>query len=168
MKLVSATELIKLSSNNTETASSMIEIMVVRCNFGDRPAGRVLDLCNIRISDDPDISKPTSEFLRDGTYVDDGATSSQDREVIEQISKELGPLYSKYSFNLKYCLKSYIPDIDGKLLEEILGLQWDVQADTLRPHLDIFLSSKKRGLYTDSKLSIEGIAAAIITQRLLL
>ena len=32
-------------------ASSMVEIMVIRCNFGDRPAGRVLDLCNIIISD---------------------------------------------------------------------------------------------------------------------
>ena len=97
--------------------------MVVRCNFGDRVAGRVLDLCNIRISDDPEIAKPTSDFLRDGTYVDDGATSSQDRETIEQISRELGPLYAKYSFTLKYCLKSYLPDVDGKVLEEILGLQ---------------------------------------------
>ena len=94
-------------------ANSMIEIMVVRCNFGDKPAGKVLDLCNVRISDDPDISKPTSEFLKDGTYVDDGATSAQDRETIEQISRELGPLYQKYSFNLKYCLKSYLPDVDG-------------------------------------------------------
>ena len=100
--------------------------------------------------------------------MDDGATSSQDREVIEQISRELAPLYAKYSFTLKYCLKNYLPDVDGKVLEEILGLQWDVQRDTLRPHLDIYLSSKKRGLYTDSKLSIEGIAAVIITQRLLL
>ena len=80
----------------------MIEIMVVRCNFGDKPAGKVLDLCNVRISDDPDISKPTSEFLKDGTYVDDGATSAQDRETIEQISRELGPSYAKYSFNLKF------------------------------------------------------------------
>ena len=30
------------------------------------------------------------------------------------------------------------------------------------------MSSKKRGLYTDSKLSLDGIAAAVITQRLLL
>merc|ERR1712030_159827 len=47
-------------------ATSMVEIMVVRCNFGDRPAGRVLDLCNVRISEDPDISKPTSDFFKSG------------------------------------------------------------------------------------------------------
>ena len=76
-------------------SSTMTELMVVRCNFGDRCAGRVLDLCNIRISDDPQIAKPTSDFLRDATYVDDGATSSQDRETIELISSELGPLYDK-------------------------------------------------------------------------
>ena len=126
----------------------------------------MLDLCNIRISDDPQIAKPTSDFLRDATYVDDGATSSQDRETIELISSELGPLYDKYGFTLKYCLKNYLPC--EKTHEEILGLQWDVKQDTLRPHLDIFLTSKKRGLYTDSKLSIEGIAAVVITQRLLL
>ena len=113
----------------------MTELMVVRCNFGDRCAGRVLDLCTIRFSDDPQIAKPTSDFLRDATYVDDGATSSQDMETIELISGELGPLYEKYSFTLKYCLKNYLPC--EKTHEEILGLQWDVQQDTLRPHLDI-------------------------------
>ena len=56
--------------------STMIELMVVRMNFGDKPAGRVLDLCNVRISEDPDICKATSAFLKAGTYVDDGATSS--------------------------------------------------------------------------------------------
>ena len=76
-------------------------------------------------------------------------------------------MYSKYSFTLKYCLKSYLPNDDRKI-EEILGLTWDVQTDTLLPHLDIFLSSKKRGLYTDSRLSVESIAAAVITQRLVL
>merc|ERR1712215_100006 len=45
-------------------ASTMTELMVVRCNFGDRCAGRVLDLCNIRISDDTQISEPTRDFLR--------------------------------------------------------------------------------------------------------
>ena len=54
-------------------------------NFGDKPAGRVLDLCNVRISEDPDICKETSAFLKAGTYVDDGATSSQNRRTIEQI-----------------------------------------------------------------------------------
>ena len=106
--------------------------------------------------------------MKSGTYVDDGATSSKHREVIEQISKELGPLYAKYSFSLKYCIKSYLPNDEGKVIEEILGLTWDVEADTLRPHLDIYLSAKKRGMYIDAKLSAEGILAAIITQRLLL
>ena len=82
--------------------SSMIEIMVVRMNFGDKPAGRVLDLCNLRISEDPGICKETSAFLKVGTYVDDGATSSQSRRTIEKIANELGPLYAKYSFSLKY------------------------------------------------------------------
>ena len=59
--------------------NSMVELMVVRCNFGDKCAGRVLDLCNLRISDDIQITEPTRCFLRDATYVDDGATSSQDR-----------------------------------------------------------------------------------------
>ena len=147
--------------------SSMIEIMVVRMNFGDKPAGRVLDLCNLRISEDPGICKETSAFLKVGTYVDDGATSSQSRRTIEKIANELGPLYQKYSFSLKYCLKSYLPT-EGHKIEEILGLSWDVESDSLLPHLDIFLSSKKRGLYTDSRLSVESITAAVVTQRLVL
>ena len=109
-------------------ASSMTELMVVRCNFGDRCAGRVLDLCNIRISDDPEIAKPTSDFLRDATYVDDGATSSQDRETIELISDQLGPIYAKYSFKLKHCLKNYLPSggvTTDESHEKILGLTWD-------------------------------------------
>ena len=103
--------------------------------------------------------------------MDDGATSSQDMATIELISGELGALYEKYSFRLKHCLKNYLPSggvTTDESHEEILGLQWDFKRDTLRPHLDIYLTSKKRGLYTDSKLSIEGIAAVIITQRLLL
>ena len=107
-------------------STTMTEMMVVRCNFGDRCAGRVLDLCNIRISDDPQIAKPTSDFLRDATYVDDGATSSQDMETIELISSELGPLYAKYSFRLKHCLKNYLPTggvTTDESHEEILGLQ---------------------------------------------
>ena len=104
----------------------MTELMVVRCNFGDRCAGRVLDLCNIRISDDPQIAKPTSDFLRDATYVDDGATSSQDMATIELISGELGALYEKYSFRLKHCLKNYLPSggvTTDDSHEEILGLK---------------------------------------------
>ena len=122
-------------------------------------------------SDDPQIAEPTRDFLRDATYVDDEATSSQDMETIKLIAGELGPLYEKYSFKMKHCLKNYSP-CKGKTTdefhEEILGLQWNFQQDTLRPHLDIYLTSKKRGLYTDSKLSLEGIKTAIITQRLLL
>ena len=146
----------------------MTELMVVRCNFGDWCTGRVLNLCNIRISDDTQISEPTRDFLRDATYVDDGATSSQDMATVELIAGELGPLYHKYSFKMKHCLKNY-EWCKGKTTdethEEILGLQWDFLKDTLRPHLTIYLSSKKRGLYTDSKLSIEGIQTVVITQR---
>ena len=87
---------------------------------------RVLDLSNLRISDDIQITEPTRCFLRDATYVDDGATSSQDRETIELISAELGPLYKKYSFTLKHCLKNYLP-CKGKTTddfnEEFLGLK---------------------------------------------
>ena len=67
----------------------MTELMVVRFNFGDRCAVRVLDLCNIRISDDTQISEPTRDFLRDATYVDDGATSSQDMDTVGLINTVL-------------------------------------------------------------------------------
>ena len=104
--------------------STMTELMVCRCNFGDRCAGRVLDLCNVRISDDAQISEPTRDFLRDTTYVDDGASSSQDMATVELIAEELGPLYQKYSFKLKHCLKNYA-GCKGKTTddthEEILG-----------------------------------------------
>ena len=53
-------------------------------------------------------------------------------------------------------------------MEEILGLPWNLEADSLIPHLDFFLSSKKRGLYSDSRLSVESINGAIVTQRLVL
>ena len=99
--------------------------------------------------------------------MDDGMTSSQSKKTIDKISSELGPLYAKYSFTLKYCLKNYLPT-EGHNMEEILGLSWNVETDSLIPHLDFFLSSKKRGLYTASRLSVESITTAVITQRLVL
>ena len=69
----------------------------MRMNFGDKPAGRVLDLVQLRMSEDPGISKETAAFLRTGTYVNDGMKSSQSKNTIETISSELGPLYEKYS-----------------------------------------------------------------------
>ena len=86
-----------------EDVNTLTEFMVCRCNFGER----VLDLCNLKISDDTQISEPTREFLKDATYVDDGATSTQHMAIVEIIANELGPLYHKYSFKLKYCLKNY-------------------------------------------------------------
>ena len=106
--------------SNPNDPTTMIELMVVVANFGDKPAGRVLDICNVRISEDPGISKETSQFLKVGTYVDDGMTSSQCQKTIDKISSELGPLYTKYSFTLKYCLKNYLPT-EGHHKEEILG-----------------------------------------------
>ena len=91
--------------------------------------------------------------------------------TMETIANELGPLYHKYSFKLKHTLKNYT-GCEGKTTdathEEILGLQWNFVTDTLRPHLTIYLSSKKRGLYTDSELSTEAIQAVTITQRAML
>ena len=89
-------------------------------------SGLTMSNSNLRISDDIQITEPTRCFLRDATYVDDGATSSQDRETIELISAELGPLYKKFSFTLKHCLKNYLP-CKGKTTddfnEEFLGLK---------------------------------------------
>ena len=121
--------------SNPHDPDSMVEIMVIRMNFGDKPAGRVLDLVQLRMSEDPGISKETSAFLRTGTYVDDGMKSSQSKKTIEKIASELGPLYQKYSFCLKYCIKNYLPPAD-KQVEEILGLSWNLEADSLIPHLD--------------------------------
>ena len=51
--------------SNPNDPTTMIELMVVVANFGDKPAGRVLDICNVRISEDPGISKETSQFLKE-------------------------------------------------------------------------------------------------------
>ena len=90
-----------------EDVNTLTEFMVCRCNFGDRCAGRILDLCNLKIADDTQISERTSQFLKHATYVDDGGTSSQHMATMETIANELGPLYHKYSFKLKHTLKNY-------------------------------------------------------------
>ena len=53
-------------------------------------------------------------------------------------------------------------------LENILGLSWDFTDDTIRPHLEVFLSKKKRGIHLDEPISIENIAEAILTARIVL
>ena len=123
------------------------------------------------ISEDPDISTDTKTYLQESVYVDDGGQSSNSIEKLEKIAGELQPVLDRYGWTLKHILKSYAESQGITMtesLENILGLAWDSTDDTIRPHLEVFLSKKKRGIHLDEPISIENIAEAIITARIVL
>ena len=80
----------------------MLKVMT----FGDRPAANILAQSVKIVSEDNEISTELAEFIKHGFFVDDGGTSSMDKEKMERMCKDLPHALKKYSFHIKHILKS--------------------------------------------------------------
>ena len=144
--------------NNANDTESLQEFMMTRMTFGDSAAACILSEGTNIISEDVNISPATKTYLQESVYVDDGGESSNSIEKLEQISGELRPVLDEYGWKLKHILKSYAKSEGvtmSESLENILGLAWDFEDDTIRPHLEVFLSKKKRGIHLDEPISVD-------------
>ena len=123
--------------------SNAVELMLKVMTFGDRPAANILAQ-----SVNMEVSAELADFICGGFFVDDGGTSSMDKEKMERMCKDLPRAFNKYSFHIKHVLKSYeaskgITNTDS--IEIVLGLVWNFNLDRLLPALNVFLCKKRHG-----------------------
>ena len=97
------------------------------------------------MSIDKETSPETRTFIQQGFYVNERVTSSMEIAGLELIANELGPVFWRYGFNVKYVLKSYQSKgvTTSSNTEGFLGLLWDFFRDELIPTLDVYLCAEK-------------------------
>ena len=86
--------------------SNAVELMLKVMTFGDRPAANILAQSVNMVAEDEEVSAELADFIRGGFFVDDGGTSSMDKEKMERMCKDLPRAFKKYSFHIKHVLKS--------------------------------------------------------------
>ena len=158
---------------------SIVELVNITMNFGDRPAGSILGHCRELISEDPSVDELLRSFIIQCFYVDDGIESSADRSVILKLKENLPRIFLKYGFQLKHILCNFEVRNEEKAalkqgdqcvpkVENFFGLLHDVGVDQLRPNLEVHLCKKKRGQHTDPVLSASSIVSCVPTRRIVL
>ena len=122
------------------------------------------------MSIDKETSPETRTFIQQGFYVNERVTSSMEIAGLELIANELGPVFWRYGFNVKYVLKSYQSKgvTTSSNTEGFLGLLWDFFRDELIPTLDVYLCAKSRDWHMEEALGLDTIKDCIITARTVL
>ena len=151
--------------------TSLTELMFVVSTFGDKPSGNILGQELNIIGNDKKVSDDTRAFINNCFYVDDGITSSTTTARLLGIKKELPEAFARYSFKVKHILLNFeestgVTSENDK--EQCLGIIWNFTTDEITPALNVYLSKKIRGAHVGDPMTLEGIAACIFTQRIVL
>jgi hypothetical protein len=133
------------------------DFMLKVMTYGDSPAGNILAQAIGIIGNDSRVSEETQKFILNSFYVEDGLFSSHSKEKLERISGELSEAFGRYGFNVKHVIKSWMDSkgvTNTENIEQILGLLWNFQTDTLLPNLNVYLCKKRKGEHIDVPLNL--------------
>ena len=91
---------------NDET--SLVQLMLVRSTYGDKPAGNFLAQGRSIVAGDHSVSAFTSDFIKNFFFVDDGLGSSKSKQKLLKLADELPKAFGFYSFQVKHVILNFV------------------------------------------------------------
>ena len=165
-----------------DSEGEVITLLPTRMLFGDRQPDKVVEILMRRIlaaeaeSDFGLVGQLVAKILRHHRYLDDTDTSLRDRAEKDNVVRVIQSLFLRYSFTAKFFIssKEYLTEEEWDQLtessedhsEQILGVIYNYEFDTVRPAMSWNPHKKSRGRYTGPWLNEVDIDELQVTKRL--
>ena len=154
------------------TCSKPVVMVRDTMDFGDSIASYSVEAAEkkfIKNACELEHSKTTVDIFR---YADNNLTSTKSIEEYHAISRDIEQAHERYSMPLKFTMTSQLTDknILKKLereddpIELLLGVEWDLRTNKVRPHLYLSIHKKIRGKSTGPKLKDDNFDERILTR----